>query len=316
MVNVDLSNYQSILILKLDGMGDIICTSPFIRGIRENFSGIINMVIKPEKMPTIEFCQYIDNVFLYDTNISLNYFHNYTYKHQIDLIISPRWIYSPKISTILNYVQHIPSIGFNNSGYSFDYSLDVDKHMNEIDKCMQLFKIFNIDYKDNKTEFFSHNNEIYTGIEKEYMIFSIASSEDKKKWRSSNYVNLCKLLVNKYKYLPILVGGSDVLNESYEIMYTYDNHMYNLVGRTDLQLTYQLMKNAKFIIGNDSGPMHIARTTGIPNITLFKYDSIHKSTFEPIDCTVGKAIYSPEMNNINSITPEMVYETIRNYEKN
>jgi len=62
------------------------------------------------------------------------------------------------------------------------------------------------------------------------------------------------------------------------------------------------MKLSQYIIGNDSGLMHIARTTGVKNITLYTQEYWYDITFGPLNN--GKIIYK---NDVGDITVDLVY---------
>lgn len=59
---------QSILITRLDAIGDVICTTALIREVRRNFpQSSISVVIRRQNESLLRNCPYIDELILYDT---------------------------------------------------------------------------------------------------------------------------------------------------------------------------------------------------------------------------------------------------------
>ncbi|HBI61548.1 MAG TPA: hypothetical protein DDY31_10115 [Lachnospiraceae bacterium] len=68
---VDTSQWNDILIVRLDVIGDIVFTTPFIRELRRNFpEGHVSVVIRKQNQKMLEDCPYIDELFLYDGELS------------------------------------------------------------------------------------------------------------------------------------------------------------------------------------------------------------------------------------------------------
>lgn len=67
---IDRSEWKSILIVRLDAIGDTIFTTPFIRELRRNFPGShISAVIRKQNEKLLENCPYIDELFLYESEL-------------------------------------------------------------------------------------------------------------------------------------------------------------------------------------------------------------------------------------------------------
>ena len=94
-------------------------------------------------------------------------------------------------------------------------------------------------------------------IKKPYVIVVPGGSKNriKKRWNYNNYLEIIKYL-RKKNYSIVFVGGSDeksILNYRDENKY----NIYNLIGKTNFSDLANIARNASFIIGNDTGPMHL-----------------------------------------------------------
>lgn len=64
----DKSEWNDILIVRLDAIGDAVFTTPFLRELRRNFKeSHISIVIRRQNEKVFEHCPYIDKVYFYDS---------------------------------------------------------------------------------------------------------------------------------------------------------------------------------------------------------------------------------------------------------
>ena len=63
--------WKNLLIIRLDVIGDVVCTTAFIRELKRNFpQASISMVIRKPNEPLLRNCPYIDHLFLYESEAS------------------------------------------------------------------------------------------------------------------------------------------------------------------------------------------------------------------------------------------------------
>ena len=64
---------NNILIIRLDSIGDMMWTTPFIRELRRNFPDAnIDMIVRPVASTVLKNCPYIDNIYEYDCPVGDN----------------------------------------------------------------------------------------------------------------------------------------------------------------------------------------------------------------------------------------------------
>jgi ADP-heptose:LPS heptosyltransferase len=88
-----------------------------------------------------------------------------------------------------------------------------------------------------------------------------------KRWPTILYARLAVQLV-KDGLTPVVVGTGPEAALAKTILEAVD-----LTGQTDLPGLAALAVRARFAIGNDTGPMHLAAAMGCPCVTLFSYAS-------------------------------------------
>ena len=117
----------------------------------------------------------------------------------------------------------------------------------------------------------NENNNIIK-IKKKYIILNPFTSSRRfnfREWKINNYITICKYLSDRYDIDSVVVGGKSnyEINESKKI--GAEKFIHNLVGKTNLQELYNIIKGCEFYIGPDSGTLHIASMLKKPVIGLF-----------------------------------------------
>jgi lipopolysaccharide heptosyltransferase II len=92
-----------------------------------------------------------------------------------------------------------------------------------------------------------------------------------RRWGKSRYNSLINNILKKYADIKIMIiGGNKEQDYVKKVLKNIDNErLINIAGKTNLDELIAVIKNAKFIITNDSGPMHIAFACKTPTISLF-----------------------------------------------
>jgi ADP-heptose:LPS heptosyltransferase len=113
------------------------------------------------------------------------------------------------------------------------------------------------------------------GVEKHELLVAIhpAATKNYKKWPESAFSELCRLLITK-GYSPALLGaGSDDAQRCARIVEAVDQSspgsLHNLCNRLSLAELAGLFRRCVGIVGNDSGPSHLASAQGLPGIIIF-----------------------------------------------
>ena len=83
-------------------------------------------------------------------------------------------------------------------------------------------------------------------------------------------------------------------------------HFINLAGKTSLQHLPELISNAKLVVSNDSGPMHLAAAMGKPVLALFGPTDPESFGPYPID-SKRHVILRAENGDLSKLDVEAVY---------
>jgi heptosyltransferase-2 len=103
-----------------------------------------------------------------------------------------------------------------------------------------------------------------------YIMIAPGSVWNTKKWPQHHFKTLiCALLENQSHSIMLIGSESDrALCESI-IPETLRDRINNVAGTMTLDETLRAMKNAKYLIANDSAPIHLASLVNCPTIAIF-----------------------------------------------
>ena len=90
-----------------------------------------------------------------------------------------------------------------------------------------------------------------------------------KKWPAEHFAELTNLIVKKYGYFVVLIGGKSEEREIGEYLKHIKVSIINLVGKLSVIETAAVIKKCNILVSNDSGPMHIGSAVGTRVIALY-----------------------------------------------
>jgi len=101
-----------------------------------------------------------------------------------------------------------------------------------------------------------------------YVVLAVGANWPNKRWPTKQYAKLVEWLYDK-KVIPVLSGGG-VVDErlAAEIEAAAEIPPVNLVGKTSLKQLAHIVKQARAVIGGDTGPVHLAAGLKVPTIML------------------------------------------------
>lgn len=306
------SNIKRVLVIRLDEIGDVAMNTSFLRELRNNLPDAkITLLVKPVSYNLMELCPYINEVLTFNCTKwhtwKLQYFiqsfqfaRRHLWTRRFDLAIIPRWNTDHSSSTFLAYFSGAPW----RIGYSENVNND-KKHLNrdfdrllthvlqdnslkhEVKHNMDVLRSLGFEINDDRLEMWfgkedeAFANEIFeeNGVHMNDLIVGVGPSGGNsvlKQWPIERFAKLGRWLQTEYKARLIIVGGPDEKKMGLEVENMLGNTTINMVGKTTLRQMAALLKHCDFYIGNDTGPMHIAATTGIPVIALFGSSCSHR----------------------------------------
>ena len=103
-----------------------------------------------------------------------------------------------------------------------------------------------------------------------YAVLHAGGNWDLKRWPAGYFAAWAKLFLKEYPYKIILCGTASEKTLTEQILKeTASDRVVSFCGETSLDALALLLKNAKMLLTNDSGPMHLAASQGTKISALF-----------------------------------------------
>lgn len=103
----------------------------------------------------------------------------------------------------------------------------------------------------------------------DYAAISFRAVAESRRWGEENYTALVKHIVTQFGLKVILLGTNDDRKVGEKICAAAGaREVANLAGKTSIREVAAILSRARFFVGNDSGPAHLAAAVGIPIVVL------------------------------------------------
>lgn len=275
---------KKILIIKPSSLGDVVHSLPFLNVIRDDFEfAKIHWVIAKglesllENHPMIEKLWVINkdewkNIRKFKNTIAeirklYRELRNESYDIAIDLQGLLR-------SGILTNATRAPlKIGFKEaregSTMFYTHKIQGGNEIHAVDRYLKIASAMGCDI-DNvifplPLVFESESVvDLKTKI-KEYAVLVPGARWKTKQWGTERFAQLSSLMNIK----SIVIGSRQDKEISDYIQAHSSGKAISMAGQTNLKELLSLMRGAKIVIANDSGPMHIAAACGVPVVAIF-----------------------------------------------
>ncbi len=151
----------------------------------------------------------------------------------------------------------------------------------ESDRLFKLiFKNHDLNY-ENKLQFplLHPSKEVYKKVEsllekipENSILISVGhgSKMPAKRWFTERFKELCNRLLNyDHRIYLLFLGGKEDFESSEFLRKGFESRVINLAGKTNIIESAALLEKCVLFVGNDTGTMHLAASTGIPCVCIF-----------------------------------------------
>ena len=289
---------MKILVIRFSSIGDIVLTTPVIRCLKNQISDVeIHVLTKKKFSGLYKTNPYINKVYEYDDSLKKNIeelkLENYDYI--VDLQKNKR---SLRVTRAL-HCQHssFPKLNFKKFLLTtFKINLMPDIHI--VDRYFKAVEKLGVKNDYQGLDFFisEKNNyplsELPENFQKGYHAFVIGGTYKTKILPAVKVSEVIK----KLNEPVILLGGPDDVERAEEILSAISCQLsaISLVGKINLEQSASIVKNAKSVLTNDTGLMHIAAAfhknivsvwgNTVPELGMYPYLPKEKEKCHIIEC--------------------------------
>src|SRR5208283_2022163 len=89
-----------------------------------------------------------------------------------------------------------------------------------------------------------------------------------KEWLPERFAELIDRIAKEYNIPSVLIGGREDRDKGVRIKSSAKTNPVNMIGETSLPELALLLKQAKVLVTNDTGPMHLGYALGTPVVAI------------------------------------------------
>jgi ADP-heptose:LPS heptosyltransferase len=244
----------------LSSIGDIVLTSPVARCLKKQVEGAdLHFVTKKEYQSLVSSNPYIEKV--HTLSGTLQELIDQLKQEQFDYVIDLHQNFrSNRIKSSLG----IPAFSFKKLNIekfllvNFKINRLPEKHI--VDRYLETLSVFDVINDGAGLDFFIPENEEFNFTElpekyqNGYVAFVIAGTWETKKLPVKKAIEIC----NGIKHPVILLGGENEQEEAQQILSASKGNVFNFAGKLNLYQSASLVRDARLVLANDTGLMHIA----------------------------------------------------------
>jgi ADP-heptose:LPS heptosyltransferase len=347
-MKISFKRIRRILIINLGGIGDMIFSIPFLRGLKQNFKNAkIVLLAVSGSSEIINNLGYLDEIRILDVrteDIRILSFKIFKYikffwslrKEKYDMVINLRSqvsLYSAIKMAIIFSITHAKyKVGRDYEKLGFFYNIKIPER--------KVFQKHEIEYHKElaKKLGFEVNDDISIKLEKEYLgfadnffkingikeddtkiIINIEARWQTRRWQLENYISLIEKMLKEIRCKILIIIHKDIeamrkIKERFKnIVFLQDGNIKNIAG---------VISKTNLLITNDTGIMHIGTALNIPIVALFgssdpyltgPYISKDKYIilYKKVDCSPCNKTNCDSMKCFKNITVEDVFNAVK-----
>jgi ADP-heptose:LPS heptosyltransferase len=263
---------MKFLILRFSSIGDIVLTTPVIRCLKKKFpEAEIHYATKKAFHTIVRHNPYITKVHLLNDSVFglINELKQQKFDYVIDLHHNQR-------TWLIKLMLGIKSCSFNKLNYEkwlmVNFKVNKLPKQHIVDRYMATCKSLGVENDGEGLDYFVGGDEevdiksLPTGFSNGYVGWVIGAKQNTKRFPPEKIANA----LDKINLPVILLGGKEDSASAEQIMATTSNKaVLNACGKYSLNQSASLVQQAKMIVTNDTGLMHIAAAFKKPIFSIW-----------------------------------------------
>lgn len=337
--------YRSILLIKPSSLGDIVMALPALSALRRSFPQTrISWLVRPEFAPLIEGHPHLDEIILFDRRRLSGVWHSPRALRELTSLVGSlrrrrfdavldlqglfrtgslawlsgsrrrfgpvwgrefaHWFYTVTVPPKLEWVHVV------------DYYLKLVEAMGGANRRVEFVLPERSEAAAAARNLLSRR-DVNPG---RYAVIIPGSAQTSKCWPAERFAALADRLVSDHGLAVVATGGKSESVTVERIQALAEHPIANLAGGTSLGELTEVLRGARLVVSNDTGPGHIAAALGRPLVMMFSWSNpLRVGPYGRPECVVardmsarGLAIKSRDSRHaIQHITLDEVYARVR-----
>lgn len=335
MIKIPIKDPRKILIIKPSSLGDVVHSLPFLNAVRTHFPKTeIHWVISRGLEGLLEGHPMVNKLWVInkdkwkklknvkDIANELKLLFKKLRNERFDLVIDLQGLLR---SGVLTAVTGSPiRIGFAEAreGSRLFYNIKVEggRDIHAVDRYLKVAAFLGCNITEVCFPFpLSFNSSLVTrhpSLSDDYAVIVPGARWKTKIWPQENFGELSSRLTLS----TLIVGSKGDIDAANEIVSLSRGKAISLAGKTDLKELIEIMRHARFVVSNDSGPMHIAAALSTPVFAIFgptdpvrtgPYGDGHTVIRENIPCSPCFKKTCGDIKCMRSLSVNKIYKIIK-----
>ena len=308
------SPWKNILLIKPSSLGDVVMALPALSALRRSFPDArITWLIRPEFAPLIEGHPHLDDIILFDRRrLGKAWWHPGALgdlvalvrdlrRRRFDAVFDAQGLFrSAALARLSGCRRRFGPIWRREFAHRF-YTDAVPRHLDWVHVIDYYAKILEaMGASDRAVEFVLPEKPtaaetvrsllVRRGVDAEhYAVLIPGSAQLSKCWPPERFATLAERLVSEHD-LSVVVTGSRAEGEMIEqIRNCAQCSIASLAGATSLPELVEVLRHARIVVSNDTGPGHIAAALGRPLVMMFSWSNpLRVGPYHCPECLVGR----------------------------
>lgn len=291
---VQQTQYRNILIIKPSALGDIVFALPALATLRASFpQARIHWLVRKEFAPLLECVTGLDEIILFDRKLLGKWWHSRQAfaefraflkrlrNGQFDLVVDLQGLFRTAFFAWQTGCSQRFGMSQTREGASFFYTRRVLPPEGSIHLVDYYTRIVSeagaatlcTDYPilppAQAVETMNHKLSTAGLTGKPYAVLILGSAHTSKCWPTERFAAIARRLAAEYGFTIIAAGSKSEQSLAQAVQQKAQIPMVSLAGQTSIPELVALLKGARLVLSNDTGPGHIAAAMNVPTVVIF-----------------------------------------------